>query len=84
LTFYVKKIVAGCAVGKIKADFLKGLNCKYILNYENTLTAKNAKKYTQRAQKNFFCGFCAIPRRHQRLLDNKFNLFSEEASMLTA
>jgi len=56
LTFYVKIIVAGCAVGMIMADSLKELNCKYILNYENTLTAKNAKIYAE-GEKEFFLQF---------------------------
>jgi hypothetical protein len=38
------------------ADSLKELNCKYILNYENTLTAKNAKIYAE-GEKEFFLQF---------------------------
>jgi len=51
---------------------------KIIFGWRYGTNRKERKDIRRGRKRIFLCGFCAIPRRFQRFLDHKLNLFSDK------
>jgi len=55
---------------------------KLFSDEDHGIDRKERKDIRRGRKRTYLCGLCAIPRRPQRLLDHKLNLFSEKTTLL--